>query len=394
MQIWTIAKYEIVRMLRMRYVMVIQFVMPLLLIFILGSALSGAFKVEDRMIKPVKVEVVQADSGALKSTIDGFLHSSQLGNIIQVTDVQSREEAVKHLQTGDSEFAVIIPSDFSTRVMEGKEAEWEMILGNNYEQNLTAQMVLRSFLDNVNQRQSVAISTGPEAAVHLQNQGGAESASVSGASSHVRLGNLTASNSQYSAMQYYAASMLVMFLLYSGLSTAMGLQGEKDKHTLSRLNAMPIHEYKILLGKVLGNAFIAICQAAIIVATTVFFYHVDWGTSYGMLALVCFFVIVASMSLAVLIALIVKSSKGISTIFQMMILVMSFLSGGFTPLPDGLLRQLGDFTLNYWAMQSMFRIILGSEFSVLLHHLFVLGCICCGLLLVSFIVYRKAGYHE
>ncbi|MZQ81740.1 ABC transporter permease [Paenibacillus sp. 5J-6] len=385
MQLWIIAKYEVLRMLRMRYVMAIQFAMPLLLIFILGSALSGAFKVEDRTINPVKVDVVQGDSGELKSSIEGFLHSPDIGSLLQTSNVQTRDEAVNRLKSGDSEFALVIPSDFSSRVMTGKEAEWEMILGNNYEQNLTAQMVLRSFLDSVNHRQAVGITIGPEAAASMQNQG---------SSDHVKLGNLAKGNSQYSAMQYYAASMLVMFLLYSGLSTAMTLQGEKDKHTLARLNAMPVREYTILLGKVLGNTFIAICQAAIIVGTTVIFYHVDWGNSYGVLALICFFVIIASMSLAVLIALIVKSSKGISTIFQMMVMVMSFLSGGFTPLPDGLLHQLGNFTLNHWAMQSMYRIMLGSEPSVLGHHLLVLGCISAGILLISFIVYRKAGYHE
>ncbi|MCY9658279.1 ABC transporter permease [Paenibacillus chondroitinus] len=393
MPLWIIAKYEVLRMFRMRYVMAIQFVMPLLLIFILGSALSGAFKVEDRTLKPVKVDVVQGDSGALKSSIEGFLHSPDLGNLIHTSTVQTRDQAVKRLKSGTSEFALIIPADFSARVMAGKEAEWEMIFGNNYEQNLTAEMVLRSFLDNVNQRQAIAIAAGSEAAAAMQNQGSSEHAAAP-AASHVKLGNLATNKSQYSAMQYYAASMLVMFLLYSGLSTAMTLQGEKDKHTLSRLNAMPIHESTILLGKVLGNAFIAICQAAVIVGTTVIVYHVDWGKSYGLLALICIFVVIASMSLAVLTALIVKSSKGISTIFQMVVLTMSFLSGGFTPLPDGFLRQIGDFTLNYWAMQSMYRIMLGSEASVLAHHLLVLGCISGGLLLVSFIVYRKAGYHE
>lgn len=385
MPLWIIAKYEVLRMLRMRYVMAIQFAMPLLLIFILGSALSGAFKVEDRTINPVKVDVVQGDSGELKTSVEGFLHAPDLGKLLQASDVRTRDEAISRLKSGDSEFALVIPSDFSARVMAGKEAEWEMILGNNYEQNLTAQMVLRSFLDSVNQRQAIAMTISPEASASMQNQG---------SSNHVKLGNLATGNSQYSAMQYYAASMLVMFLLYSGLSTAMTLQGEKDKHTLARLNAMPIHEYTILLGKVLGNAFIAICQAAIIIGTTVIFYHVDWGTSYGILALICFFVIIASMSLAVLIALIVKSSKGISTIFQTMVMVMSFLSGGFTPLPDGFLHQLGNFTLNHWAMQSMYRLMLGSDASVLGHHLLVLGCISAGTLLVSFLVYRKAGYHE
>ncbi|MDD9270116.1 ABC transporter permease [Paenibacillus sp. GCM10023248] len=388
MQIWIIAKYEVIRMMRMKYVMAIQFAMPLLLIFILGSALSGAFKVEDRTIQPVKVDLVQGDSGVLKSAFESFLSAPQVSQMINTTEVRSRDEAVNRLQTGESEFALVIPANFSSQVISGQEAAWEMILGNQYEQNLTAQLVLRSFIDNVNRKQAASMTSSPEAQQLIQS----EASPASG--SHVRLGKLASTNSNYTAMQYYAASMLVMFLLYSGLSTAMTLHGERENHTLSRLNAMPMQPYNILLGKVLGNAFIAGCQAAIIVTATVLFYDVDWGASYPLLALVCFSVIIASMCLAVLIATYARSSKAISTIFQMLILVMSFLSGGFTPLPEGLLSRLGDFTLNYWAMQSMLRIMLGSNMAVLIQHLSVMGWISAGLLLVTIAVYRKAGYHE
>ena len=195
-------------------------------------------------------------------------------------------------------------------------------------------------------------------------------------------------------MQYYAASMLVMFLLYSGMGAALGLQGEKEKHTLSRLNAMPIHEYQILLGKILGNIFISIGQAALIITVTILFYGVDWGNAFFNLFLICLLIIAASNSLAILIMLVAKSAKAINTTFQTIILVMTFLSGGFTPLPEGHLQRMGEFTLNHWAMQSMFRIMLGSDAAIIGHHLMILGCIGGGLLLLTLIVYRKAGYHE
>lgn len=395
MQIWIIAKYEILRTLHMRYVLVIQFLMPLLLIFILGSALSGTFKMEDRVLKPVKVDLMQADTGALSLEFKSFLAAPELLKIIQTVNVQTREEAVKRLKAGDSEFALIIPSDFSSRVLEGKEAEWEIILGQDYGQNLTAKMALRSFLDQVNYMQAAMISAGPGAAELLQKQGSDGSLEPSaGASSHVRLGNLASSNAGYTAMQYYAASMLVMFLLYSGMGTALGLQGEKERHTLLRLNAMPIHEYQILLGKVLGNTFISIGQSAVIIIATMLFYGVDWGNAFLMLFLVCILIIVASMSLAILIMLMAKTGKAINTTFQMIILVMTFLSGGFSPFPEGLLQRLGEFTLNHWAMQSMLRIMLGSDAANIGHHVWILACIAGGLLLLSLIVYRKAGYHE
>lgn len=395
MPIWIIAKYEILLFMRMRYVLIIQFLMPLLLIFILGSALSGPFKLEDRTLKPVKVDVVQSDVGVLSAELTSFLSTPELMKIIQPMNIQSRDQAVKRLKSGESEFALIIPSDFSSRVLEGKEAEWEMILGQDYGQNLTAQMTLRSFLDQVNYMQSAMISAGPGAAELLQKQGNDGSFKpISEASSHVRLGKLTSSNSNYTAMQYYTASMLVMFLLYSGMGAALGLQGEKERHTLSRLNAMPIHEYQILLGKILGNIFISMVQAGLVIGATFLFYGVDWGNDFFHLFLVCLLIIVASMSLAILIMLAAKSSKAINTTFQMIILVMTFLSGGFTPLPEGLLQRMGEFTLNHWAMQSMFRIMLGSDAAIIGHHLLILASISGGLLLLSLIVYRKAGYHE
>lgn len=395
MPIWIIAKYEILLFMRMRYVLIIQFLMPLLLIFILGSALSGTFKMEDRTLKPVKVDVVQSDVGVLSAELTSFLSTPELMKIIQPMNIQSRDEAVKRLKSGESEFALIIPSDFSSRVLEGKEAEWEMILGQDYGQNLTAQMTIRSFLDQVNYMQSAMISAGPGAAELLQKQGSDGSfKAISEASSHVRLGKLTSSNSNYTAMQYYTASMLVMFLLYSGMGAALGLQGEKERHTLSRLNAMPIHEYQILLGKILGNIFSSMVQAGLVIGATFLFYGVDWGNDFFHLFLVCLLIIVASMSLAILIMLAAKSSKAINTTFQMIILVMTFLSGGFTPLPEGLLQRMGEFTLNHWAMQSMFRIMLGSDAAIIGHHLWILASISGGLLLLSLIVYRKAGYHE
>ncbi|NOU76224.1 ABC transporter permease subunit [Paenibacillus sp. LMG 31458] len=395
MPIWIIAKYEILRFMRMRYVLIIQFLMPLLLIFILGSALSGAFKMEDRTLKPVKVDVVQSDSGVLSAGFKSFLSTPEIMKIIQPMNIQSRDEAVKRLKSGDSDFALIIPSDFSSCVLEGKEAEWEMILGQDYGQNLTAKMTLRSFLDQVNYMQSAIVSAGPGAAELLQKQDSDGSFKpISEASSHVRLGKLTSSNSNYTAMQYYTASMLVMFLLYSGMGAALGLQGEKERHTLSRLNAMPIHEYQILLGKIIGSIFSSIVQAGLVIGATILFYGVDWGNDFFHLFLVCLLIIVASMSLAILIMLAAKSSKAISTTFQMIILVMTFLSGGFTPLPEGLLQRMGEFTLNHWAMQSMFRIMLGSDASIIGHHISILACISGGLLLLTLIVYRKAGYHE
>ncbi|MFD0697238.1 ABC transporter permease [Paenibacillus sp. GCM10027628] len=394
MTIWIIAWYEMLRMLRMRYVLAIQFLMPLLLIFILGSALANAFKIEDQKLKPVKVDIIQADTGSLSAQFQSFLDAPEMKRILNATPVSTRDEAVHRVKTGESEFALIIPADFSTQVLSGKEAQWEMIPGKNYGQNLIAQMTLRSFLEKANQIQAIFITADPAAMEARKSQAEFVFHKPADPASYVRVGKLSNMDETYTATQYYAASMLVMFLLYSGMSTAIGLQSEKESHTLSRLNSMPISNVRILVGKVLGNTGIALLQAFVIIIATIWLYGVSWGHSFVMLILVCMMVIVASMSLAILVMMMSGSIKTINMIFQMIIMVMTFLSGGFSPFPDGLLKNLGKFTVNHWGMQGILRIMLGSDNSVIVHHVWMLSAIAAGLLAIALIVYRKAGYHE
>ncbi|NQX57573.1 ABC transporter permease [Paenibacillus qinlingensis] len=394
MPIWTIAKYEIIRKLRTRYVLLIQFLMPLLLIFILGSALSGVFKVEDKALNPVKVDIVQVDSGALREGFQSFLDSPETKKHLLTQVISTREEAIRRLKDGESEFAVIIPINFTTQVQAGKAAQWEMVLGHDYMKNLTAQMVFRTYFDKVNQNQAIQITARTSSLGPLKQVEGNSSQSASANPSLVHVGQLAGSNSSYTAMQYYAASILVMFLLYSGMITAFSLQNEKANHTLSRLNGMPIPEYQILLGKIIGNMFLSIGQVAVIIGATKLFYGVDWGSQFLTLFLICLCMILASMSLAIVVMLLFPSDSAITVTFQTGIMIMTFLSGGFTPLPDGFLKQLGSYTLNYWGMQSVFQLMLGSETTIVAHHLSILGSIAIGLSLIAFLAYRKGGYHE
>lgn len=388
---WTIAFYEIRRMMTSRTVILVQFALPLLLIFLLGSALSGSFKTEDQDIKPVDVAWVQEDTGLFREHLEAFLTSSDIQEVIQVTQADSRAEAERLVTTGRKEFALIVPASFSSDITLGKPAQWEMILGNDYRQNLTAQIVFDAFLSKTNQMQAIFLTLGAEASAKLMND-----SSITGTVSEslVKVGSLSTSNSNFTATQYYSAAMLIMFLLYSGMSAAISLKSEKEQHTLARLNAMPIQEVHIMAGKVIGNSFIALIQTFVIIGVTTWLYGVYWGGSYGLLFITCLFIILASMSLAVITCMVSDSTKAVTSLFQTIIIIMTFLSGGFSPWPEGWLQKLGEFTVNHWALQGMLRMMLENDTSLILNYVTVLGVIGCGLLLTSLAVYRKVGYHE
>lgn len=469
MKLFTIAWFELRTLARTRAVLLNLFLLPMVLIFILGSALSGNFADgSEASIDPVRVMIVvatpqpgreaheqtrvqsQAETGAQVQSqaepevqsegetgvqvqsqteieeqvqvqaaqsqpepqeqeqvqmaqsqremaagahgvglgLKEFLGSPEIEQRLQPEYVTSREGTVKALIQREADFAVVIPHDFEQRVMTGMEAKWELIPGKDGMKNHIAEMIFQAYLDEVNRIQAAIIALGPEGVVEAMK------AMNDLDSTYVETATLNEQGKMYSSFQYYAASMLIMFLLYSGLSASISLSEERRNNTLYRLNAMPVSTLEIFTGKIVGNSLVAFLQAAVIIGGTSLLYGVDWGNHLGLLILICVLVVMASMMLAVVITLLVKSSAVARSVVVTVIVVMTFLSGGFQPLPIELVQRLGEFTVSHWALQGTLRLMLGVEPAEAMQYIMMLG-LCCGLLLIAGIVsYRKVGYHE
>lgn len=384
MPILTIAIYELRKLLRVKSVIAVLFILPLLLIFILGSALSDLFTVKDQSIEQVHLAVYQADKENLQYSFEPFFQAASFEEYMQLSFVHSREKVVADIEKGNIDFGLVIPSDFEEQVLYGNPASWELIRGKDRSKNLTAEAILWSVLSEINAMQSAAIILGENS---LQS-----SSAIEG--SHVNVGKLSRSDKEFSAAQYYAAAMLVMFLLYSGMNTAISLATEREEHTLLRLSSLPIQSYQILLGKLLGNGLLSGLQASIIIIASSLFYGVNWGEQPLLLILVCVLIILASMGIAIIAMAFLKTTKTISLVFTILIMIMTFLSGGFSPEVGGFIEKLGEFTISHWGTDTMLQMMLFSDLSVILNPLLILGATAFGLLAVAVITYRRVGYYE
>ncbi|MNJ34561.1 ABC-2 family transporter protein [compost metagenome] len=398
MKLFTIAWFELRTLTRTRVVLLNLFLLPMVLIFILGSALTGNFADgTEASIETARVMIVEATSqpegNAAGSNDIGlglkeFLGSPLVGQRLQIEYIASREEAVEALTQREADYAVVIPQDFEQRVLAGMEAHWELIPGKDSMKNHVAEIIFQAYLDEVNRVQAAIIALGPNG---LREAMGT---AIALNSTYVETASLNDQGKMYSAFQYYAASMLIMFLLYSGLTASISLSEEKRNKTLYRLNAMPVSTLEIFTGKIAGNSLVAALQAAVIIGGTSLLYGVDWGNHLGLLILICGLVVMASMMLAIIITLLAKSSAVARSVVVTIIVVMTFLSGGFQPLPIELVQRLGEFTVNHWALQGTLRLMLGVGPAEVMPYILMLG-LCCGLLLIAGIVsYRKVGYHE
>jgi ABC-2 type transport system permease protein len=245
--------------------------------------------------------------------------------------------------------------------------------------------VLQSYLDQVNADQAATVVLGPQEKITQDNVQSPDA---------VTIGSLKETGQPYSAVQYYSTSMLIMFLLFSGMSMSISLLQERETHTLARLHSLPLSFNQILLGKLLGNMLISLVQAVIIVCFTAWVYKVDWGNHLLLVFIVCVLTIIASMCIGILLATIVKSSKSVNTLHSSIITAMTFLSGGMIPYLGETLEKLGHFTVNYWAYKSLLRLMSDSSLSDLYPYFSVLSFICLGLLLFTLLRYRRASLYE
>ncbi|WP_159887650.1 ABC transporter permease [Paenibacillus puerhi] len=389
--LWQIAWTQMKLTSRARAVMFVLMVLPLLLITILGAALSQTFGEGDVQLKPLKVALVNQDQGVWSERLLSYLKAPDMQGIGQVVERDTREEAVELLRTAAAEYAVIIPAGFGADLVQGKEASWELIAGQDSGQNKIAESLFTGFLNRLNSVQAAMLAAGAGARQAMLPE--TEPREDSGQEAYVQVGKLGKEGHDYSAIQYYACAMLVMFMLYSGMMAAIALVGEREEHTLARLTALPVTMNQIIGGKVLGHTMLSLLQAVVIIGFTRYVYGVDWGNSPLLLAGICGALIVSSMSIAMLVTAWTRTIKAATAVFQFIIIIMTFISGGFISSLPPSIELIGKASVNYWAMQGMLHLMVHDQ-AAALSPLAVLAGVAALLVLASGMTFRKVGYRE
>lgn len=386
MNLLIVSYHEILKIIRSRTSLLLSLFLPLLLIFILGSALSPMFGDAPRLVSKVTLAVYPASDGPLTEQALKLLDSEQVAEALTVRRATSTDEVMSLLRQEEVDFGVEIPADSAG----GEPAAWTLYSGILTEKNLKAEMILRNLLDGLNNTRALA-TTGllltPADAAGAAGMGSAQKYPL------VEAGIINEKNTVTSAMEYYSISMLIMFLMMTGVSAGVSLSVERENHTLERLYAMPVHASTIIFGKLAGRGLFAVVQALIIILFTSLIYGVHWGNGYGYLALTCLFTIVASLSFALLLALFIRTTRNVDLIFTLSVTLMTFISGGMAPNLGSFMSKLSQFTINRWAMGSMTRIMLGLGQTAIWGQLSILALISLGLFLAAIIGYRKAGYY-
>lgn len=373
MKLLNIALKDVKIVSRDKTALLILLAMPFILMTIMGMALGGLFTKGPELLK-IEVAVVNYDDGKLSEDfIEEILKGNELSELLNVMETD-KERAMYLVRIGDISSVIIIPSDFTSQIMKNKSTE--ITIYGDPGQEIRAS-IIRSITNAYTNKVSsimVGVNTGWESLTKLGKKTNETEIAMyipsminemieKDMEDLVKIEEENASQKEsLSSMQYYAAGMSTMFVLFSSMFGAESILKERDDKTLTRLLSSPLKKHSVLGGKLLGIFIIGILQFTAYITATKLMFNVNWGRSTIGLVLLPISTVFATTGMTIFIASIVKTRNAVGGISQIFIQGMSALGGSMFPssmLPPWL-RFFSNFTINKWSMDGFLSLMSGA----------------------------------
>jgi ABC-2 type transport system permease protein len=354
MKALAIARLTMKRFLRDRTSLFFSAALPLVLIFLIGTATSQFDDTES------PVGVVTDGTGALTNDLRHALDDSRLIEVKGYDDAGSLAKAVRR---GVVPAGVVIPDDYDEQLLAGKPVDVELLLDQTRGDPAGARSAIASVVADQGAELQAAIFTSKR--LH-------RSVPVTLAQARttrdlfertqiaVDAKTVGAGERDYlpAGIGYQAPSNLVLFVFITSLAWSALLIQSRQLRVMQRMYATPTTARTIIAGETLARLAIAGYQALLIVAAGTLLFGVDFGDPLAATVLVVVFVLVAT-SVSMLMGTIFSTPEQAGSIGPMVGIAMGMLGGCMWPLeivPDPM-RKIGHLFPHAWAMDAWIELV-------------------------------------
>lgn len=355
---YRIAWKDLVELERNRFGLVLLIVMPLFMLALVGFI----YPTSGGSASNMPIAIVDLDAGYHNSTIASQTFTSVLEQIngktgmMKLTTAFSVSDLKSSIQSGNLDGGIIIPSNFTTSLLTGKQGTvMIMIDQSNPQVSATIQTLLSGVFSEmgtaVAQQNVQALSPTVNASDSLaivqpykvQTQG-----VVPGASNY---------------FEFVAPGIMAMVVMMSVMTGLPGaISQEKEIGTMDGMMAAPINRLSIILGKALSQTARGLIQGVIILVLAVLLFGV---TIHGSILLVFGLLLLGVFSfvgLGIVITSFAKDQQTATMLMTTLMFPMMFLSGVFFPI-----QQMP------WYMQDISKVLPLTYASEALRSVMVLG---------------------
>ncbi|RIW31336.1 ABC transporter permease [Bacillus salacetis] len=380
MKMFTIAWKDLKIRLKDRKSFITLLFMPIILTAILGSALSSAFSESGSLPSLAAGIVVHSSDDLTDQFIEEVLKGEELKKSITLEKFKSEEDLRKAIEKEEADAGLVFPAGWGDSLTKGESKQ--VVLMKDPAKELQAS-ILSSITDSFTSRVttvSAASRTVAEeltAAVPVSNPVGNPAEMMADLTGD--LSEIAGSQENHvvseqdgkepiSGMQYYAAAMGVMFILFNMTIGAKSIIQERNTETLARLMSGPASHFSIMAGKFLGTLSFTFLQFFVFVMATHYLFGADWGSNGGQLIVLVMAYSVAVSGLAMVIAGFITEEKSADSIGGIGVQILALLGGSMIPLasfPD-FLQKTASIAPNKWALTSLLDIMNGTSWDTLI----------------------------
>jgi ABC-2 type transport system permease protein len=355
-----IARVNVLRLLRDRTSLFFVFVLPIVLIVVLGTAFGG--RVAPRM------GIVAIDGGPLAEELVAAIRDGSVK--LELKEPATADDLRAGVESGTLEIGVIVPPGYDATLRAGGVAEI-VILG----QPQSAVSALREAVDAAIAAQAAAVGAARLAATRegipfdealataraVQD----ETAGVTVAVEQIGEGLFPASTG---AFQPGAQSQLVLFMFLTSMTAATQLILTRQLGVSRRMVASPVRVSTILAGETLGRFGVAMLQGLFIVLLSAVAFGVGWGDPLAAGTIVVLFAMVGT-GAAMVVGVFSNNPDQAGALGIMVGMLLGALGGAMVPLeifPEPM-HTLAYLTPQAWAIQGLREVALrgGSVVDVL-----------------------------
>ncbi|MDP3657401.1 MAG: ABC transporter permease [Brevundimonas sp.] len=310
---WAIMAKEFVQLTRDRLTYAMILLLPIMQLLLFGYAIN-----DDPKNLPTAVLV--QDHGAFSRSILTAMENS--GYFDVVMEARSQGELDRALERGEVQFAVIIPADFTRRVVRGDRAQL-LVEADASDPSATSGAV--AALANLPTQALVRDLTGPLA-------GRAPGAAPFEVVVHRRYNPeaITAYNIVPGLLGVILSMTLVMM-------TSLGMARERERGTMESLLATPVQPLEVMVGKLTPYVLVGLVQAVVILVLARLLFQVPMTGGWIALGAGLMLFIIGSLSLGFLISTVSKTqlqAMQMSVFYMLPSILLSGFMFPFRGMPD------------------------------------------------------------
>ncbi len=317
---------------------------PIVLIIILGTALSGAFDSSIKLSDTRVLYTLENGNGLSQYFKEFTAQGKELG--IQFEETSDVDKGIKSIQDVTYSCFILFEKD-SGKVRLYKNARY------NFEADFVEGYV-DAFIQKYNAFAEIA-RTNPAALGKAMAETGKE---------YARIMSLDTKR-QPSSIDYYGITMLTLILMYASLTGLWGIKSEQNMKTGNRILCSPVRKYEILTGKVIGGILVTIVQAIVIIIFSKYVMKANWGSDIPTIMALVLAESIMTISMGTGVAYLISNEGAASGILYTLVPVIVLFGGGYTPLSTmgETMKKLSVISPVRWMNDALFRVIYDNDYS-------------------------------